>query len=446
MKKVSTLTETARKIYAEALSSCSVEAAIRAKTRVRGSLITLHGAADEVPVEIDLAGVRQVVVIATGKAASAMLNTLLRILPIPEDCQLSGVLIAPSLPASLDTHIKFFAGGHPLPTNTSFAGAHAVLECVRETSTHIAEKPAACFFLLSGGASAMMELPLDPNITLEDTVGFYQALVLSGAPIDEMNCVRKHFSTVKGGRLGVAAAGIPNVTLAVSDVPRGRLHVLASGPTLPDPSTSAECREIIARYGLLQQFPARVCKFFEGDFPETPNPQALKAQAVTLLSDRDLAQAAKGAAEKLGYTAVIDDTCDNCDYERAANYLLGRLRKLHAQYGNVCLIAPGECVVAVPSDAHGKGGRNLHFALYAATLLNPEERSIAILSAGTDGIDGNSQFAGAVVDDNSAFDKNAAQIALRAFDSGTFLSKLGATIETGPSGNNLRDLRLLLAE
>jgi len=296
----------------------------------------------------------------------------------------------------------------------------------------------------------MMELPLDPSITLEDTVAFHRALVHSGAPIEEMNCVRKHFSAVKGGRLHEAAAAMPCVTLAVSDVPAGRLDVLASGPTLPDPSTVAECREIVARYGLMERFPARVREFFAGEIEETPKPGAFVSRALTLISDSDLAEAARRKAERRGFFAVIEDACDNWECSRAAEFLLEKLRILRAQYGRVCLIVPGEITVHVPANATvGNGGRNQHFALYAVTLLENERGATAILSVGSDGIDGNSAFAGAVVDENSLRGPGlheAALDALRRFDSATLLSELGATIATGPTGHNLRDLRLLLAE
>ena len=440
------LNEIARAIFAEALAACSVEDAMRAKVSARDGGYTLCGAANESPLEIDLTSVRRVVVIAVGKAAAVMLSSLLQVVQIPEGCLLSGVLIAPELPADLPAGIAYFAGGHPLPSPASFEAAQAALTLVREASA--CNELAFCFFLLSGGASAMMELPLDASITLDDTIAFHRALVLSGAPIEEMNCVRKHFSAVKGGRLGEAGAGMPYVTLAVSDVPAARLDVLASGPTLSDPSTVNECREVLARYGLLEQFPARVRDFFLADIPETPKPAAFTARALTLLSDRDLAAAAKRAAEAMGFHAVIDDGGDNWEYSRAADFLIARLESLRTRHSRVCLIAPGETVVKVPPSSAGIGGRNQHFALYTATLLK-DTRATAILSAGSDGIDGNSRFAGAVVDENTLNtppQREAALDALRRFDSATFLHGMGATIETGPTGNNLRDLRLLLAE
>ena len=372
---------------------------MRAKIVPHADGYTLHGTDDEEPVSINFGGVQRAVIIAAGKAAASMLQSLLHVVLLPEGRVLSGVLIAPERPLDLPEGFDYFSGGHPLPSATSFAAAQAALALVREAAA--GSEPSFCFFLLSGGSSAMMELPLGASITLDDTIAFHRALVLCGASIEEINCVRKHFSAVKGGRLGAAAAAMQSITLAVSDVPAGRLDVLASGPTLPDPSTVAECREIIARYELLGQFPARVRDFFASGIPETPKPGAFTARVLTLLSDRDLAAAAKRAAEAMGFYAEVDETTDNWEYNHAAVFLLDRLKTLRAQHGRVCLIASGETVVKVPADARGMGGRNQQFALYAATLLAHDGHPIAILSTGTDGIDGNSRFAGAVVDEQT---------------------------------------------
>ncbi len=255
----------------------------------------------------------------------------------------------------------------------------------------------------------MMELPLDPAVSLAETAAFHQALVASGASITEINCVRKHFSAVKGGRLALAAGDALCHTLLVSDVPAGHEDALGSGPTLPDSSTVADCREILARYHLLPQFPASVRNFFEsGALPETPKPADLNSKAAVLLSAEDLARAAAHRAESLGWTAIIDNSCDERDYQDAATYLLERVRDLRRRHSRVCLVSAGEIAVKLPpasSAPVGIGGRNQQFALYAASLLSPEDGEIAILSAGSDGIDGNSPAAGAVVDQNLMSDR-----------------------------------------
>jgi hydroxypyruvate reductase len=201
----------------------------------------------------------------------------------------------------------------------------------------------------------------------------------------------------------------------------------------------------------LERFPASVRHFFERpDLPETPKPGELAVNAVTLLASDDLAEAARARAEAAGYYAVIDNTCDDWGYRDAAEYLVERLRGLRQEHSRVCLISSGEVTVKLAcAEIAGVGGRNQHFGLYAATLLGEVDASTVILSAGSDGIDGNSPAAGAVVNERTFREDMRRVEALRAlenFDSGNFLEQVGASIVTGATGYNLRDLRILLAE
>ena len=474
---VISLREVAEAIFRESLADCGIEQAFERRVKLltgeNGHRLLFFG--DEA---IDLDQIKHIRVVAAGKAAAAMLQASLRRLQLSSSCDLSGVLIARELPPDLPPGIQFFAGGHPFPNEASFAGAQAVLAMLHDLREDLSQAPESlCLFLISGGASAMMELPFDPGISLADTVSFHRELVQSSATIAEINCVRKHFSAVKGGRLAVAAEEVPILSVLVSDVPPGHLDALASGPTLPDTSTIDQCRQILVRYNLLERFEASVQRFFTApELPETPKPGDFIARALTLLAPDDLAEIARTRAENLGFHAVIDNTCDDWDYRAAAEYLLDRLRTLRHEYPRVCLISSGEVTVELPgisadgdssqpSRRSGIGGRNQHFALYTATLLGPEDASTVILSAGSDGIDGHSQAAGAVVDEqmlretasaahthgsatspHSSNLRTDAQSALNHFDSSTFLESLGATIVTGPTGNNLRDLRILLTE
>lgn len=438
------LKQVARGIFATALKDCSIDAAydrmLSTAVDDRGSHLILGG---ERILALDR--LTRVRIISVGKAAGAMLTSLLSRLPLPPACDVQGVLIAGVRPPNLPATIQFFAGGHPVPNEASFAGATAALAMLRAVAE---ADDTLCIFLISGGASAMMELPLDSAISLEDTVAFHRALVHCGASIVEINCVRKHFSAVKGGRLAMAAGNAQKISLLVSDVPPAHLDALASGPTIADPTTIAECREIIARYGLLDRFPASVRRFFESlNLPETPKPGELTSRSWKLVDSDELARMTQEHAAKLGFRTVIDNTCDDWPYDLAANYLLDRLRQLRREHPRVCLISAGEVSVQVPPlHANASGGRNQHFALYLATQLRGEDGPLAILSAGSDGIDGNSAAAGAVIDEHTlAADRAAALHALEAFDSSTLLSALGATIVTGPTGHNLRDLRILLA-
>ncbi len=437
----------ARTLFASALADCSVEQAFERSVRV---VAAPDGARtlDLGDASVDRTHIQHVRLIAIGKVASPMLEAILPRLSLPPTTDLQGVLIAPSPPSPLPKGFQFFAGGHPLPNEASFAGARAILDLLAAIQPHT-----LCLFLISGGASAMMELPLDPSLSLDETLAFHRTLVHSGASIAEINCVRKHFSAVKGGRLAAAAHGAQCLSLFVSDVPRGHLDTIASGPTVPDTTTLDDCRAVLARYQLLDRFPVSVRRFFaDPSLPETPKPHQLSARTLILLEPDDLAEAARKHAEQLGFHVVIDNTCDDWDYRAAADYLLARLRVLRRVHRRVCLISVGEVTVSSRNDrliASGIGGRNQHFALYAATRLEPSETHIAVLSAGSDGIDGNSTAAGAVVHENTLPTlpmRAEAQTALHSFQSGTFLQSLGATITTGPTGNNLRDLRLLLAE
>lgn len=444
------LRDTARRIFDQSLADCSVEQAVARHVSVRGETLQVG---EET---IDLEHIQRVRVVAVGKAGRTMLVSLLQQLSLPGDSDLAGVLIAPqnshSAATKLPSGFQFFAGGHPSPNAASFAGARAALTMLRALPRDATDN-SLCFFLISGGASALMELPLDPSISLADTASFHRALVGSGASITEINCVRKHFSAVKGGRLAQAAGNALCRSLLLSDVPVGCEDALGSGPTIPDSSTIEECREILQRYQLLAQFPAAVRQFFESDgLVETPKPGELQAQGAVLLSAQTLAEAAANSAKTLGYFPVIDNSCDEWEYKAAAKHLLDRLRTLRVNHPVACIISTGEVSVTLPASNDtartvGIGGRNQQFALYAATQLRPDDDPVVILSAGSDGIDGNSPAAGAVVD-HEAVAGDAfplATDALEKFDAYSFLFNRGAAIVIGPSGNNLRDLRILIA-
>ena len=227
--------------------------------------------------------------------------------------------------------------------------------------------------------SAMFDLPIDPHITLEDSVVFHQVLLGCGAPINEINTLRKHFSAVKGGRLAMAAPEAQKVSLLVPDVPLRSLDALSSGPTSPDHSTVNEVRNLIERYGLKAKFPASVNRFFEReDLPESPGNKSLLpaffsrktdatlARKITasdsmtgedetfrdsvfeiLLSSHDLVENARALAARAGYFVAVDNSCDDWDYALAARYLLERFHSLRAAHDRLCLISVGEVTVCL---------------------------------------------------------------------------------------------------
>ncbi|MGI8772363.1 MAG: glycerate kinase type-2 family protein [Acidobacteriaceae bacterium] len=471
----------ARDIFGYALHQSSIPEAFDRHLHFEGTQLVLHPFPNVQrvmpPTRVDLAQYKSVLVIALGKAANAMLDTLL--LRLPRRLKVRGVCCAPDKPQRRSWRFHYFAGGHPLPNSDSLKAARTALRLLRRTS-----EKTFVFFLISGGGSAMFELPADPAITLEDTVAFHEALVGCGAAIHEINIVRKHFSAVKGGRLSAAAPCARKITLQLADVPLRRLDALASAPTLPDRSTLAECREVLARYGLLDRFPPAVRNFFSRHLSEQDLPAA-EAKNVqdpfaperstldTLLSNHDLVNAARTRAHALGYRIVIDNTCDDWPYEKAAAYLIGRFAELRTKHPRLCLLSGGEVTVRLPGStratsaanswedaasnpavggkAIGTGGRNQQFALACAQSLHAQFSGspVVVLSAGSDGVDGNSSAAGALADpttvsrsENFGF---RPAVSLERFDACPLFSALGDTVVTGPTGNNLRDLRILLS-
>jgi hydroxypyruvate reductase len=297
-----------------------------------------------------------------------------------------------------------------------------------------------------------VELPLDGRQTLEEVRQLHRALVTCGAPIEAMNTVRKHVSAVKGGRLAVAAGRAMKITLAVSDVPVGKESALASGPTLPDPTTITDMRPVLEKFALRDKLPASLLRWMdEGQMPETPKEDDAafaNAHFSLLLGLDDLFHPAHHATEAKGFVACCDNATDDWPVEKAAEYLLAQLEEVRrANPGQrVAVIADGE--VSSPVRGKGIGGRNAAFVL--ACVKKIAGKKIAVLSAGTDGVDGNSPAAGAVAD-GETFERGQAiglnaRYMFRESDSYSYFARLGDTIITGPTGNNLRDLRILLAD
>lgn len=389
-----------------------------------------------------LADFDRVLVISIGKAVVPCAEVMLGAVA-GREALVQAIVVGPG-ESDLSCLIQRWPGSHPLPDASARDAARHILEILKSSTARD-----LILFLISGGASAMMELPLDPTLTIEETAAFYRALVNSGLNIGEMNTLRKHLSAVKGGRLAEAAADATKCTLLISDVCEGRDDVIGSGPSLPDASTREDCFELMRRPELKDKVPDRVRAFLESEeLPETPkagNACFARAEARVFLSTETMLLAAANACRSRGFHAVINNTCDDWEYRAAADYLLGRLRELSAEYPRVALLSGGEVLVSVGSDA-GIGGRNQQFALYCATRLHTIPARTAVLSAGSDGIDGNSPAAGAVVDSQMMSDAAQIEDALDRFNSYPLLAELGAAIVTGPTGNNVRDLRILLAE
>ncbi len=432
-------------VFEQALGNCKIGEAFDRHLRFEGKLLRRFSSPLLPPVEHSLAAVRNVQIVALGKAAVPMLDALMD--RLPPSLRVDGVCAAPEAPRRRHKHIEYFQGSHPLPNEHSLRAGAAALDLLRRA------KPGTfVFFLVSGGGSSLMEIPLDRSIPLDDVRAFHETLVLSGADIAEINAVRKFFSAIKGGRLAQAAPDSEKLTLLLADVPLKDLGAIASSPSLPNGSTAEECAAVLGRWNLLARFPPTVRAFFEAALRAGPRPESRTehTQYEVLLSNHDLVSAARDHARALGYKVVIDNSCDNWDSGEAARYLIDRFGELRAEHGRVCLLSGGEVAVAVPEEhRRGCGGRNQHFALQTGLLMEGLDGPILALSAGSDGMDGNSPAAGAIVDPSTVerarrfhFDP---EDSLRRFNTCPLFTALGDAIVTGPTGNNLRDLRVFVA-
>lgn len=390
----------------------------------------------------DLKTYSRVFAISFGKAGHRMAEILARQL----GSTVQGIVADPNPPSYQVSGYRYFLGGHPQPNAESIRAADAILK-----SLSALDQNSLAIFLISGGGSACVEKPIDDEISLPDLIATYKALVLSGAPIAEINAVRKHLSATKGGRMAKAAGAAQQVSILISDVPEHALDSLSSGPTMPDSSTLDDCHRISTEYNLLPQFPASVRELFEKHaLEETPKKDDLafhRSRWWKILSSETSERAAASAAAAHSFAVQIDHSCDDWDYAKAADYLLERIHQLRREVSRACIISGGEVTVKVPPEATGHGGRNQHFALYCADKIAGE--NIAVLSAGTDGIDGNSPAAGAVVDGTTTERARTAGLApatsLASFDAFPFFERLGDLMMSGPTGNNVRDLRILMS-
>jgi hydroxypyruvate reductase len=386
----------------------------------------------------DLNSYSRVFVISIGKAAHSMLTALHE----QAGERFEGIVASPIGPEFHIRRFRYFQGGHPLPNADSIRAADAMLK-----SLNTMNEASLLIYLISGGGSATVEKPIDDEITLDDLIETYRVLVHSGASINEINAIRKHLSSIKGGRLAQAAYPAQQVSILVSDVPDHTPDALASGPTMPDSTTAEDCYEFRAKYKM--QFPYSVQELFERhaleETPKSDGPAFIRARWWTILSNSALIAAAGKEAQRQDFIVEIDNTCDDWDYAKAADYLLDKIRELRQKHERVCLLSGGEVTVHVENG--GTGGRNQQFALYCAERISGE--NICVLSAGSDGIDGNSSATGAIADGATwerakarRFDAPAHIVGFNAYP---LFVALGDAVVIGPTGNNLRDLRIVLA-
>jgi glycerate 2-kinase len=429
-------------IFRRTLAAIDAERIVRESARRDGDRLVID---DE---GIDLAQFNRVVVIAVGKASVPMAQAAEDILG---DRVSDGLVVTNAAIGRPLRLLPVIIGGHPLPDSGSLEAASKALDILRANDS----EETLVLFLISGGGSALFELPIDAVITLDDLQTINRVLVGGGAVISEINVVRRFLSAVKGGRLAAAAPRSRQISLYISDVNSDDLSTVSSGLTMPGAATRYDFARIVQRYGLLEKFPARVSALITSCiFPDLPraNAEDDRRRSHHLLLDNRMALAEAKRIAQSDFGCVVEIAEDLVEGDVETTMLTHVERVVALRYGHpgkiVCLLSGGEVVCPVRGD--GRGGRNQEFALRAAIHLHQRGLpDVVVLSSGTDGIDGNSPAAGAIADSDTlrrAEEKGvSAERSLQNSDSFNFFNALGDAIITGPTGNNARDVRILLA-
>ncbi|HEX7316965.1 MAG TPA: DUF4147 domain-containing protein [Pyrinomonadaceae bacterium] len=449
MNELKELRDAARELFDAALAAVDARRAVLRAVGFDGATLRVGDASFELRRDAP-----KVYSVALGKAAASMASALDERLG---DLLVGGVLSGPPSDLKLSGRWRVYEGGHPLPNEASVEAARASFELLRAAD----DAEALVIFLVSGGGSAMLELPRDARVTLADLREANRVLVSCGAPIDEVNAVRRALSAVKGGGLAARAPRASQVTLVVSDVASGRAFDVASGPTLAAPPDSHHVNELVARYGLSSTLPAPILRAIEeADAHGHAQPSEARRTFHVLLDNESACEAAVRAARERGFAVEFARDVVEQHVEAGAAELVSRLLSLYEREGarGVCLVSGGEFSCPVRGD--GAGGRNSETALRVAFELERlfAERSTqtgliprhaAALCAGTDGIDGNSPADGALADETTLARVQAqgldAQKFLDESDAYTLFKHLGDALVTGPTGTNVRDVRILLA-
>ena len=388
----------------------------------------------------DLDRYENVFVVGAGKAGGTMARAAERVLGRRIT---AGCVAVKDGDTAKSRRIELRASGHPVPDERGVAAAKRIAElCSGASSRDLV----VC--LLSGGASALLPAPAPP-VTLAEKQETTKLLLASGATIHQINAVRKHISSIKGGRLAKLAAPARVVTLALSDVVGDQLDVIGSGPTAPDVSTFADALAVLDRFRLRARVPKSVREKLETAAEETPkpgDPVFEKVENLIVGSNQKALEAAAAKAKVLGYRTLILASTIEGETRDVARMHAAVARQIR-EYGQplkppACVISGGETTVTIRGE--GKGGRNQEFALAAAIDIAGLENTL-ILSAGTDGTDGPTDAAGAIADGETCSRSNtdAAQ-ALAQNDSYPFFEKLGDLVITGSTGTNVMDLHLIL--
>ena len=410
----------------------------------KGKLIL--GPEGHAKIELELDGFERILVVGGGKATAPMAKALEDLLGSSIDCGLINVKYGFSEPLS---RIESREAGHPLPDEKGVAGTKEILSLLDG-----AKEKDLVFSLISGGGSALLPSPAG-EITLAEKQAVTKSLLECGAGIDEMNAIRKHISSSKGGQMARAAFPATTVNLMLSDVVGDRIDVIASGPFVPDSSTFKDAWEIMGKYDLPapKSVRAYVQKGLDGKAPETPkkgDPIFRKVHNFIICSNILALKAAHEAAKDMGYGCLILSSMVEGETREVAKVHTAVAKEI-LQTGlpiapPACIISGGETTVTIRGK--GLGGRNQEFCLAAALELAGTAERVVVLSGGTDGNDGPTPAAGAVVDSRTAARGSALGLQALEFlnnnDSYRFFEKTGDLLVTGPTRTNVMDVRLVL--
>ncbi len=448
MSGLAALRAHARAIFDAGVAAADPARAVLGALRLNGEVLHVgpEGGDGEVA-RVDLSACRRLVVVGAGKASGLMAHAVEGLLGE----RIDGGLVVVKYGHGADLRrVEVMEAGHPIPDEAGRRGAEAILEILDEVGD--GDLVLCC---LSGGGSALLPAPV-PGVSLEDKRALTKLLLASGATIDEVNAVRKHCSSTKGGQLARRAAPARVVTLVLSDVIGDRLDTIASGPFAPDETTFEDCQAILERYRLTERIPPAVVihlkKGLDHDIPETPkagDPCFERVFAHVVANNRTALEAAAKEAEALGYRPSILTSSLAGEAREVARVLVAVGREVreagHPVEPPACLLAGGEPTVTVTGP--GTGGRCQELALAAAVALGGIER-LVLLAAGTDGTDGPTDAAGALADGQSV--ERASRLgldargALEANDAYPFFRALDDLVTTGPTLTNVMDLVCLL--
>ena len=385
----------------------------------------------------------RVVVVGAGKSAAVMAAALEDAWP---EVPLSGLVVTRYAHGYPTRRIAVLEASHPVPDAAGAAAAQRILETVAGLTAED-----LVLFLVSGGGSALTTLPA-PGLTLDDLMAVNRALLASGATINEMNCIRRHLSAFSGGRLALAAHPARVVTLAISDVPGDDPTAIASGPTVPDPTSFADARALVAHYRMA--LPPAVAAHLAAAAEETPKPGDPRLGHIDyryIATPMMALQAAAEAARGLGLTPLILGDALEGEARGLGQALAGIALSAHTHGQPLpapcVLLSGGETTVTIGAEGHGRGGRNSESLLGCAVALAGAQ-DIWALMGDTDGIDGSEDNAGAIATPDTLARARAAGMDPRAVlaqhDSYSLFAALGDLVVTGPTLTNVNDLRAIL--